>query len=95
MSVSVIINAFDITARQSFVVEMIENKEDLGNAIALNSSMVNGARMVGPSITGILIAFTGEGVCFLINRFKLCGHHHCPTGDENSTRGKRLLKRQI
>ena len=62
-----VINAFDITARQSFVVEMIEKKEDLGNAIALNSSMVNGARLVGPSITGILIAFTGEGVCFLIN----------------------------
>ncbi|MGD0278363.1 MAG: MFS transporter [Smithella sp.] len=62
-----VINAFDITARQSFVVEMIEDKKDLGNAIALNSSMVNGARLVGPSITGILIAFAGEGVCFLIN----------------------------
>ncbi len=62
-----IINAFDITARQSFVVEMIEKKEDLGNAIALNSSMVTGARVVGPSITGILIASTGEGVCFLVN----------------------------
>ena len=62
-----IINAFDITARQSFVVEMIENKEDLGNAIALNSSMVNGARLIGPSITGILIASVGEGICFFIN----------------------------
>jgi len=62
-----IINAFDITARQSFVVEIIENKDDLGNAIALNSSMVNGARLIGPSITGILIAATGEGICFLIN----------------------------
>jgi MFS family permease len=62
-----VINAFDITARQSFVVEMIENKEDLGNAIALNSSMVNSARLVGPSITGILIASMGEGICFLIN----------------------------
>jgi MFS family permease len=61
------INAFDITARQSFVVEMIENKEDLGNAIALNSSMVNGARLLGPSITGILIASVGEGICFFIN----------------------------
>ena len=48
MSVSVIINAFDITARQSFVVEMIENEKYFGNAIALNSSMVNGARIVGP-----------------------------------------------
>jgi len=62
-----IINAFDITARQSFVVDMIEDKEDLGNAIALNSSMVNGARLVGPSVTGILIASFGEGVCFLVN----------------------------
>lgn len=62
-----VINAFDTTARQSFVVEMIERKEDLGNAIALNSSMVNGARLVGPSITGILIASVGEGICFLIN----------------------------
>ena len=62
-----IINAFDITARQSFVIEMIEKKEDLGNAIALNSSMVNGARLLGPSITGILIASAGEGICFFIN----------------------------
>lgn len=62
-----LINAFDITARQSFVVDMIDNKEDLGNAIALNSSMVNGARLLGPSITGILIASAGEGVCFFVN----------------------------
>jgi MFS family permease len=61
------LNAFDITARQSFVVDMIEDKEDLGNAIALNSSMVNGARLLGPSITGILIASFGEGLCFFIN----------------------------
>ena len=62
-----IINAFDITARQSFVVEIVDRKEDLGNAIALNSSMVNGARILGPSITGILIASMGEGPCFFIN----------------------------
>jgi MFS family permease len=62
-----IINAFDVPARQSFVVEMIENKEDIGNAIALNSTMVNGARLLGPSVAGLLIAFTGEGICFLIN----------------------------
>ena len=62
-----IVNAFDVPARQSFVVEMVEKKEDLGNAIALNSSMVNGARLFGPSIAGLLIAFTGEGVCFLLN----------------------------
>ena len=62
-----IINAFDIPARHSFVIEMVENKEDLGNAIALNSSMVNAARLLGPSIAGVLIASAGEGVCFLIN----------------------------
>ncbi|MBN2413270.1 MFS transporter [candidate division KSB1 bacterium] len=61
------INAFDIPARQSFVVEMVEKKEDLGNAIALNSSMVNGARLLGPSIAGVLIASVGEGFCFLLN----------------------------
>ena len=63
-----IINAFDMPVRQAFVVEMIDNKkEDLGNAIAFNSSMVNAARLVGPSVAGILIATAGEGWCFLIN----------------------------
>lgn len=62
-----IINAFDVPARQSFLIEMVEKKEDLGNAIALNSSMVNGARLIGPSIAGILIAIASEGTCFLIN----------------------------
>lgn len=61
------INALDIPTRQSFVVDMIEKREDLGNAIALNSSLVNGARLLGPSIAGILIALVGEGVCFLLN----------------------------
>lgn len=62
-----IINAFDMPIRQSFMVEMIEEKQDLGNAIALNSSMVNGARLLGPSAAGILIAVAGEGICFLLN----------------------------
>ena len=61
------VNAFDIPARQSFLVRMVEKKEDLGNAIALNSSMVNGARMLGPSAAGMLIAAIGTGVCFLLN----------------------------
>lgn len=61
------VNAFDVPARQSFVVQMVEKKEDLANAIALNSSMVNGARLLGPSIAGMLIALTGEGICFLLN----------------------------
>ena len=63
-----LINAVDMPVRQSFVIEMIENnKEDIGNAIALNSSMVNAARLVGPSIAGILIATVGEGWCFFLN----------------------------
>jgi len=62
-----IINAVDVPARQSFMVEMVEKKEDLGNAIALNSSMVNSARLLGPSVAGILIAAMGEGMCFLTN----------------------------
>jgi MFS family permease len=59
-----LINAFDTPARQSFVVEMVESRDDLPNAIALNSSMVNAARLIGPSIGGVLIAAVGEGWCF-------------------------------
>jgi len=62
-----LINAFDTPARQAFMVEMIEDRADLSNAIALNSSMVNMARLVGPSVAGLLIAAFGEGWCFLID----------------------------
>jgi len=62
-----IVNAFDIPVRQSLVIDLVENKEDLSNAIALNSSMFNGARLIGPSIAGILVASLGEGICFVIN----------------------------
>ena len=61
------LDAFDIPARQSFFVHMIDDPEDLGNAIALNSSVFNLARLVGPSIAGILIALVGEGVVFALN----------------------------
>ncbi|HEY9743013.1 MAG TPA: MFS transporter [Coleofasciculaceae cyanobacterium] len=61
------INAFDSPARQAFVTEMVERKEDLGNAIALNSSIFNGARLVGPAIAGVLIASVGAAMCFLID----------------------------
>ena len=61
------INAFDMPARQSFMMEMVEGREDLSNAIAINSSMVNLARLVGPSLAGMLIAVTSEGWCFLID----------------------------
>jgi MFS family permease len=60
-----LINAFDTPARQAFVVEMVEDRADLPNAIALNSAMVNGSRIIGPSIGGALIAAVGEGWCFL------------------------------
>ncbi|HLV88024.1 MAG TPA: MFS transporter [Candidatus Sulfotelmatobacter sp.] len=61
------INAFDMPARQAFVIEMVEDPQDLGNAIALNSSLVNAARLIGPSVAGLLIAGVGEGYCFLID----------------------------
>ena len=61
------INAFDMPARQSFVVQLVEKKEDLGNAIALNSSMVNAARLVGPALAGAIIALSSEGWCFLLD----------------------------
>ncbi len=62
-----LINAFDMPCRHAFVVEMIENKKDLGNAIALNSSMFNLARLAGPAMGGIIIMAVGEGWCFLID----------------------------
>ena len=61
------INAFDVPSRHSFVIEMVEKKEHLGNAIALNSMMFNGARLIGPSVAGLILATAGEGICFLIN----------------------------
>jgi MFS family permease len=61
------INAFDMPSRQSFMVKMVDDKRDLQNAIAINSSMVNMARLVGPSLAGMLIAVTSEGWCFLID----------------------------
>jgi MFS family permease len=68
-----LINSFDMPARQAFLLTMIENKEDLGNAIALNSSMVNLARLVGPSVAGVVIALTGEGWCFFIDGVSYIG----------------------
>ena len=61
------INAFDTPSRQSFMIVLVENKEDLPNGIALNSSMVTLARLLGPAVAGILLSSYGEDVCFLIN----------------------------
>ncbi len=61
------VNAMDIPTRQSFVVEMVEKPEELNSAIALNSSIVNGGRMIGPALGGIMTALFGAGYCFLLN----------------------------
>ena len=61
-----VINAIDLPTRQSFMVELV-TKEDLMNAIALNSSMINGARIIGPALAGLIVAWVGEGLCFLVN----------------------------
>lgn len=67
-----LVNAFDMPTRQSFIVEMV-GKADLPNAIALNSTMFNSARMIGPAVGGLLVALTGEGWCFLINGLSFLG----------------------
>jgi MFS family permease len=67
MALQGLINAFDMPGRQSFLVQMVEDRNDLSNAIAINSSMANGARLIGPAIAGLVIAALGEGWCFLID----------------------------
>ena len=62
-----IVNAFDMPGRQAFVITLVEDKRDLSNAIALNSSMFNAARLVGPSVAGAIIALTSEGWCYFID----------------------------
>ncbi|MBN2161141.1 MAG: MFS transporter [Spirochaetes bacterium] len=61
------VNAFEMPTRQAFVIQMIDDRSDLGNAIALNSSLFNASRLVGPAIAGLLVAAAGEGVCFAVN----------------------------
>ena len=62
-----IVNAFDMPVRQSFMVQMVDDRADLQNAIAINSSMVNGARLIGPALAGVIISALNEGWCFLID----------------------------
>jgi len=62
-----IINSIDMPGRQAFLVEMVDDRDDLANAIALNSIMVHAARLIGPAIAGLLIALVGEGLCFTID----------------------------
>lgn len=62
-----IVNAFDTPLRQAFLLEMVGSREHLPNAIALNSAMMNGSRLVGPTLAGVVLAFAGEAWCFLLN----------------------------
>jgi MFS family permease len=62
-----LINAFDMPGRHSFLIQMVDDRQDLGNAVAINSSMANGARLVGPAIAGLVIAAVGEGWCFMLD----------------------------
>ncbi len=62
-----VVNALDSPTRHAFVVQLVDRREDLPNAIALNSAMFNSARLIGPAIAGVLIAAVGEGICFLLN----------------------------
>src|SRR5690606_2029091 len=62
-----LVNSLDVTARQSLVVNFVEKKEDLPNAIALNSSMFNGARLIGPALAGMILSTFGENICFFLN----------------------------
>ncbi|MGA8038189.1 MAG: MFS transporter [Candidatus Acidiferrales bacterium] len=86
------INAFDMPGRQSFLVQMVEDRNDLSNAIAINSSMANGARLIGPAIAGLVIAALGEGWCFLLDGLSyfaviaslLVMHIHAPSIRRNA-----------
>ncbi|MBV9762435.1 MAG: MFS transporter [Acidobacteriaceae bacterium] len=92
-----VINAFDMPARQAFVIQMVDNRADLPNAIALNSSMVNGARLIGPAVAGVVIAAVGEGFCFLIDGISYLAviaslaAMHLPAAAARQT-GKRVLE---
>ena len=98
-----LINAFDMPGRQSFLVQMVDDRNDLSNAIAINSSMANGARLIGPAIAGLVIGAVGEGWCFLIDgvsyfaviasllmmRIKPLNHH--PQGNQHARTNARGL----
>ncbi|MDP2360756.1 MAG: MFS transporter [bacterium] len=89
------INGFDMPVRHALLVELVDDRRDLGNAIALNSSMFNGARLLGPSLAGLLIALAGEGVCFLANGLSYVAVLACllmmrlPARDEARARERR------
>ena len=91
-----LISAVDIPVRQSFVVEMLEDRNDLPNAIALNSFLVNGAKLIGPTLAGVVVGLVGEGICFLLNGVSYVAviaalvWMRIPTGTERTTEGRVL-----
>jgi MFS family permease len=89
------VNSVDMPTRQTFVLEMVEKKEDLGNAIALNSSLFNAARLIGPSIGGVLIAAVGEGMCFLINGLSFLSVIFCLLAMHITPRKMKISKTHI
>lgn len=64
-----VLNSMDMPARHALVTEIVTDKNDVGNAVALNSLIFNSTRLIGPCIAGLLVAFSGEGICFIINTF--------------------------
>lgn len=89
------INSFDLPVRQSFIIEMVEKKEDLANAIALNSSLVNGARLIGPTVAGALISLVGEGMCFLSNAASYIAVIIALLAMQIPVREKKIVKKNI
>jgi MFS family permease len=88
-----LINGLDMPVRQSFVAELVDDPKDLSNAIALNSSMINGTRLIGPSLAGILIAWVGEGPCFLLNALSFVPVLWCISRMRVVEKNKRSTKR--
>jgi MFS family permease len=95
-----IVNAFDIPARQAFVADLV-NRDDLVNAIALNSSMINGARLVGPAMAGVLVAAIGEGWCFFVNALSYVAvivgllRMSVATREANAPEGRSAIRRVV
>ncbi len=90
-----LINAFEMPTRQSLVVELVDDRNDLGNAIALNSTVFNGARLIGPAIAGVLVAQFGEAVCFFANAATYLGAIVAFSMMKNSARVNNIERKNI
>jgi len=94
-----LVTAFDTPARHALVVDLIDNQNNLGNAIALNSAMYNGARLIGPAIAGIVIAIVGEGICFLLNALSyvaiIWALYHIRAGKSEQKQSENSLKEEF